>query len=346
VAFEIRIKDEFYATDLKGTTHTTLSKTEFDECTNYERFILCHLPRPIMTEKSQCYKAIHFMDDGGDDILKFCTFTKADQDQPRFLAIAPNKYAYYLPQPCSMHTTCPDPKESANYVTQLSRAGIFSYPNYCFANINNRMFYDTAVELVNLTSADEKSVLKFLQIARGPWPTLLPQINESAALLRAAIDNNHSESIPSINTRAKIYTMLTNLHQLGDEQVITKEFLHFFWNSAFALLVFIISNTALYVGYCCCFKHKRRHLPDLPLHRRHRSASAQVPQPTGCWRPRSNSLDNQSLPPAFRFGPKLNFSEEQQINSYAPAEPNFNILAHAQALGHRSAGDANNISTI
>jgi hypothetical protein len=251
VALEIKLDEPFYATDLTGSQNALLSRAEYDACTKHDSLVLCRTSRPLLTKRSDCYHALHFAGSANEEIFRACRFLKADGTKHKFVYISPNTFAYFLPAPSQMFLNCPANK--TNEAINLPRAGIFSYPPRCSVNVNHNMFFDTSVEHVQQSYLPQADVISFLQVARGSWPTLYPQITKNGNLMHAATDSNFSEPLAALSTRAHMYAAMDDIRLLNEDKILSKKFFDEMWGYIATMAAFITTH-ALYLSWQCICK--------------------------------------------------------------------------------------------
>lgn len=255
VTLEVSLPEDLYAADMSGGTHALLSRADYDSCTRTDDISLCRIGRPTIKKKSECFNALHFEGYKSEDIFKACQFKKADGDTPRFLYISPNTYAYFLPAPGMMLLNCPG--VGHHNATELPRSGIFSFPDRCYATIGDHDFFDTSVETVNITVMPQQKLFSFLSIARSAWPALYPSIEAATDLLTAARDNNFSEPLTTLTTRARVYDAFRNLGKIEETNATSKGFFDQLWYYVAAISVFVTCNLLAFLWQCIF-----RRLPD------------------------------------------------------------------------------------
>ena len=250
----------YFVSDFAGTQHTLLSEADLQSCTKYDEMTLCTTPQPLVTERSLCYSSLHFEGDNTDLIYASCRFRKANSNQAKFLSIAPNRFAYFVPRATKLYISCPETGYSN--VTEISRSGNFQFPNRCFARINNFIFHDTTLEALNQSFIPQKQLLSFLDVARGNWPAAASA--SFADLLHAASDTNASEPLASIGTRAKIYHVLADLLHLNAEQDNVKEIYRQICYFLTSLAVPIILGIFYSIWFKIYYKCQRKQHPPIP----------------------------------------------------------------------------------
>jgi hypothetical protein len=252
IPLELVLPYEFYATDISGTRHSLMSRAEFDTCTRQDDIALCRLSRPLITERAQCYNALHFGGSTDEAIFQACKFKKADGNTHKFLYLSPNRFAYFLPRNSSLFLHCPDRRQAT--VSHLPRSGTFSYPARCRATIDNHEFFDTSVEFVSDKHDIPPAVVSFLQVARSAWPAISYSLSDSSDLLSAAKDSNCSEPLVSLTTRARFYAAFKDLLSLGQQQTDSSHLYTQIFYVVTAIVITIITQAISLFCYCC--RHK------------------------------------------------------------------------------------------
>jgi hypothetical protein len=247
IVLELRIRDEYYATDEMGSQHALLSNEEYQKCVNIRESAVCHISRPLVSTRSLCYNAIHFGYATETLLLKHCQFDKADPTIPRFIYISPNRFAYYIPEQTLLHTICSSKDQLKSRM--LPRSGVFSYPPRCHARIDQHLFYDTAIEYIPTDLLPPRNISSFLQIARGSWPALSQNTDAFDRLLTAATDNTHPEPLLTLQMRATILEAMKNLNILHTEQDKNAKLFDYLYKFITGLAIALSSTlvTALYL---------------------------------------------------------------------------------------------------
>jgi hypothetical protein len=260
IPLELVLPYEFYATDISGTRHSLMSRAEFDTCTRQDEVALCRLSRPLITERAQCYNALHFGGSTDESIFKACKFRKAESNVHRFLYLSPNRFAYFLPRNSTLFLHCPDKRLAI--ASPLPRSGTFSYPPRCRATIDHHEFFDTSVEFVVEMKDVPPAVVSFLKVARSSWPAITSSISDTSDLLSAAKDNNCSEPLVALTTRARFYAAFKDILFLGQQQTDSSHLYTQIFYVVTAIVITIITQAISLFCYCC-----RHRIPE-KLHSR------------------------------------------------------------------------------
>jgi hypothetical protein len=249
VAMQIALPHPYYISDLTGSHHALLSAAEYDRCTVIDDITICHVAKPVVTERSECYAALLYSVDDDNSIYRSCEFRKVDGRQHHFIYISPNTFAYFLPKPSVMILTCQG-KDFQN-VTMLPRSGTLRYEDRCSAEVDKRLFHDTSVELMNTSVRAQDAAMSFLTVAKGKWPSLITSAEEQQNLLLAAKDDvEATEHMASLSTRARVYHALKDLMTMSQEQIYLKEV----YNHLFYFLTSLAVPIVL--GILCSCYHK------------------------------------------------------------------------------------------
>ena len=267
VALQLKLEEEFYATDQSGTRNVLLTRAEYESCTPTDGILLCYISRPTFTTTSLCYNAIHFQSINMEAILNYCEFIKPDTTKYRFVNLEENKFAYSIPRSTVMQLSCR--KEDKDAITEtnstrISRTGIFSYPKNCQVTIDNYIFFDTATEMVPqdlLTPAQKQS---FLTIAHGPHRAVKSTIEENGSILKAALENENYEPIFSITTRANILTTNKNIKILDEEQTTSKQVMNHLFQILYAVAGASAAATVPMIWVFCCRKIPEKRIMHRP----------------------------------------------------------------------------------
>ena len=261
IPMQVKLDQEYYVTDLMGSTHTLLTRAEYDACSRDQEFALCRVSRPLISEKSLCYSSLHTMGSTTDTIFKHCKFEKANGNQYHFLSISANTFFYFLPAPSTLIISCPE--KHYHNATTLSRSGIFSFPEDCMATLDQHVFFDTSIVMLNQSVTSSKQVMNFLDLAKASWP-LSTSFPDEFTLLQAAKDNNSTEQLPSIGTRAKIYHAIADILNLSHEQEDVKNLYNFLWYSCASIIAAIITGTIYSCWLRCFYKCQKKNHPPIP----------------------------------------------------------------------------------
>jgi hypothetical protein len=246
------LQEQFYACDNSGNTHALLSRAEFDQCTVHDHVIICRIARPTIKKQSECHNALHFDSGNPTRIFNACKFRKADGTLPKFLSISPNRFAFFLQGPATLQINCP--KSGYKNSTELPRSGIFAFPGNCDATIAEFQFHDTSTTLIDETMIPQRKMFDFLSFARGPWPALYASNESQHDVIRAAMENNSSEPLTSVGTRANIYKAFRNLKLLGADTKTSKEFYDSLYYYVAAMSVFLSCQLLHAIWKCICDK--------------------------------------------------------------------------------------------
>jgi hypothetical protein len=249
VAMQIVLPQPYYISDITGSHHALLSSTEYDKCSLIDEVTICHIAKPIVTERSACYTALHYGGATDNSIYEACEFKKVDGKQHHFIYLGPNRFAYFLPKPSIMYLSCQG--KDFNNMTDLPRSGTLRYEDRCTATVDKRLFYDTSVEVMTTSVTAQKTALSFLTMARGKWPALVSSVEEQNSLLRAANDTlGTTEQMDSLNTRARVYHAVRDLMAMSQEQTYLKEV----YNHLFYFITSLAVPIILGLLYSCYHK--------------------------------------------------------------------------------------------
>jgi hypothetical protein len=263
ISVEVQLQEPFFATDQLGQSHTLLSQEQWAACTRTTHAAICHIPRPIATKQALCYNALHFRGTSDKTIFQSCQFRKADATKPRFLHIAANHYAFFLPTPAHLVVSCPG-KQRPPETALASRSGTFIFPDNCFATLAEYTFYDTSMTRINTTVIDPtNSSSSFMDIAQTVWPDIISREDKNQLII-AAQDNHFPESLPSLSARARILEAFKNLNILGEETTTYEEFVDQLSYYIAGISIFISCQLLTCLWQCIFRQCPEKRTYDLP----------------------------------------------------------------------------------
>jgi hypothetical protein len=328
IAMQIVLPQLYYIRDTGGSSHALLSEAEYEKCTLIEDVTICHIAKPIVTVRSECYTALHYEGMTDTTIYESCEFKKVNGRDYHFIYLGPNTFAYFLPKPTIMTLECQG--KNYNNMTALPRSGTMSYADRCSATIDRIKFYDTSIEMMDTSVENQEAVLSFLNVARGKWPALANSVADQESLLQAAKDNvGTTEQLASLSTRARMYNTINDVTAMSQEQLYLKEV----YNHLFYFLTSLAVPIVLGALYSCYhriyYKCQPKAHPPIPRPSiikfkkinnvgNNHSVAAVDRSPTT---PKRGIPSQAGTPPGSR--------KKDMINNSAPTAPNHQITQTA-----------------